>query len=194
MTEPGVAGTFQDMLEVVRTGDYLLEWNTTPISYSIEEITERVVNGHEEHGPSHVVNPCDFPEYSDEFYEMEAVFIYGCRLLPLSHYAKSKNRMLLCRRKGATPEDISKAIGTGLGLLGRGYEIKEELEIALHTLVPWHPFQQIHPTENHIFCSELTQYMWQQTSVPFGPAKDGGNRTPMGLMLDVGTEYVMWCN
>ena len=194
MSTVGLAGTFADILEVAKPGDQLYKWSGTPISYAIEELTEAVVNGHEEDGPSHVINLCNFPEYSDEMYEMESVFAYGTRLLPLSHYAKSKDRMLLCRRKGATEQDIQKAIGAGLSVLGRSYEITEEIEIALNKLVPWHPFQKIRATYNSLFCSGDTEWMWLNTRVPFTPATNGANLTPMQCMMDAGTEYVIWVN
>lgn len=194
MSPVGVVGSFQDMLAIAESGMYVFKWSTTPISYCIEELTEQVINGHEEQGPSHVFTLCNFPEYSDEFFEMESVFLYGCRLLPASHYAKSPDRMLLCRRKGATEADIQKAIGAGLSALGRQYEVSEEVEIALNKLVPWHPFHKLRATYNDLFCSGQLEWEWLNTSVPFAPAKNGGNLTPIECMLDVGTEYVMWCN
>lgn len=194
MSAVGLSGTFADMLEVAQPGDYLFQWNTTPISYSIEEVTEQMVNGQEEHGPSHDLTILKFPEYSDEFFEMEEVFVYGFRVLPLSHYACSKNRMLLCRRKGATEADVQKAIGAGMSALGRPYELEEEIKIALNKLVPWHPFHKIKADYNRMFCSGALEWEWLQTGVPFAPAKNGGNLTPMQCMLDAGTEYVMWVN
>jgi hypothetical protein len=194
MSAVGAAGTFADMLAVAQPGDYVFKWSKQPISYAIEDITDQVVNGHEEQGPSHVFTLCKFPKYSDECYEMESVFIYGCRLLPASHYAKSADRMLLCRRKGATPDDIEKAIGAGLSVLGRQYEVTEELEIALNKIVPWHPFQKIHATYDKIFCSGDVEWMWLHTGVPFAPSKTGANLTPMQCMLDAATEHVFWAN
>lgn len=190
----GLAGTFADMLEVAQPADYLLKWSGTPISYIIEELTESVVKGHEEDGPSHVINLCDFQQYSDEMYELESVFIYGVRMLPLSHYAQSKDRMLLCRRHGAMEGDIQKAICAGLQVLGRKYEIPEEIKIALNKIVPWHPFNKISANYNDMFCSGLTEWMWLNTGKPFTPSKSGANLTPMELMLDAGTEPVCWVN
>lgn len=191
MSAVGLAGTFADMLEVAQPGDYMFLWDKTPISYVIEELTQRVIDGHEEDGPSHVVNLCDFPAFSDEMYEMEAVFVFGCRMLPLSHYAKKANRMLLCRREDATESDIVRAVGVGLGCLGRQYEVKEEFEIALREIAPW---VHVAKTDNKLFCSGLTEHMWSHTGVPFAPAKNGGNLTPMECMIDAKTQPVMWVN
>ncbi len=194
MSAVGVAGTFADMLEVARPGDYLFLWDKTPISYAIEELTEQTVAGHEEQGPSHVISLWTFPAVSDEMYETEAVFTpfaNGCRMLPLSHYAHSKNRMLLCRRAGATDQDIAQACGQALSALGRQYEVREEFQILLHKIAPW-----IHPgeTDNKLYCSGYLQWDWRLGSVPFAAAKGGGNLTPMQCLLDTGTEHAMWVN
>jgi hypothetical protein len=191
---PIPTGTFQDMLAVAMPGDYVFKWSTAPVSYLIEELTEQVVNGHEEQGPSHVFTLCKFPEYSDEFYEMESVFVYGCRLLPASHYAKNTDRMLLCRRKCATQGDIQKAITAGLSVLGRQYQLSEEGEIALNKLVPWHPFQKIRASYNEMFCSGDLEWEWLHTGVPFAPVKNGGNLTPMECLVDSLTVPVCWTN
>jgi len=183
-------GTFADMLGVAKPGDYLFLWDKTPISYAIEELTESA----EMLGPSHVISLWTFPEYSDEMYETEAVFTpfcNGCRMLPLSHYARSKNRMLLCRRAGATALDIAQACGQALQALGRQYEIKEEFQILEHKIMPW---VLPHETDNRLYCSGYLQWEWRLGSVPFTPASNGGNLTPMGCMLDAKTEYVMQVN
>ncbi len=190
----GIAGTFADMLEVAQPGDYLFLWDKTPISYAIEEITEQTVRGHEERGPSHVASIWNFPQYWDELFETEAVFTpfcNGCRMLPLSHYALSKNRMLLCRRKGATEADIAQACGQALSALGRQYEIREEFQILLHKIAPWVRPEE---TDNKLFCSGYLQWDWRLTGVPFAPEKNGGNPTPMQCMLDARTEHVLWVN
>ena len=194
MSTVGLAGTFADMVEVAQPGDYLFLWDKTPISFSIEEITEQTIAGKEQHGPSHVISIWDFLQYSDELYETEAVFTpfcNGCRLLPLSHYAQSRNRMLLCRRKGATQADVGQACGQAMSALGRQYELKEEFQILLHKIAPW-----VHPeeTDNRLYCSGYLQWDWRLTSVPFASAPGGGNLTPMQCLMDAGTEQVMWVN
>ena len=194
MSTVGLAGTFADMVEIAQPGDYLFLWDKTPISYTIEEITEQMVEGKEQHGPSHVISIWNFLQYSDELFETEAVFTpfcNGCRLLPLSHYAQSRNRMLLCRRKGATQADVVQACGQAMSALGRQYELKEEFQILLHKIAPW-----VHPeeTDNRLYCSGYLQWDWRLTSVPFGPAPGGGNLTPMQCLMDAGTEQVMWVN
>lgn len=194
MATTGIAGTFSDMLSVARPGDALYLWDKTPISYTIEEITEQIVKGHEERGPSHVISLWKFLEFSDEFFETEAVFTpfcNGCRMLPLSHYARSKNRMLLTRRIGATEADITLACGQALSALGRQYEIKEEFQILAHKIAPW-----IHPeeTDTRLYCSGYLQWDWRLTKVPYLAKPGGGNLTPMECLLDAKTETVMWVN
>ena len=180
MTEPGVAGTFADLLEVAQPADYLFFWNHDPAAYIIEELT---------HGPSHIVQLAKL-QPSMQFYEFESVFPQGCRLLPLSHYAQSKSRMLLCRRKGITDADVSIATASALRTLGRGYNWPEEIRIALHDILPFIP---IGASTNTLYCSGYVQWNFRKTSVPFA-AMPNENDTPEFLMKDVGTEYMMWVN
>jgi hypothetical protein len=178
---PGVVLTFEEMVSVALPGYWLALWDKDPVAYVIEDITN---------GPSHVIRLAKFPQ-DVQIYEFEAVFPEGCRLLPLSHYQKNKNRMALCRRKGATDADVEKAIGTALSCLGRRYEVPEEIEIALHKILP---FVRVQTTENDLFCSGALELDWSGTSVPFIPSGTGGNLTPMQCLVDPGTEIVAWVN
>ena len=183
-------GEFSEMLQLARPGDQLFQWNTKPLSYLIEEFTERTVNGKEEPGPSHVIQLANFPAFSDEMYHFEAVFPEGCRLLPLSHYAQSTSRMLLCRRKGWTERDTAIASGVGLACLGRKYEVPEEIEIAIRKIAPW---VHVSKTDNSFFCSGYVHHMDAGTSVPYAQPPEG-NATPEFLLRDAGNEYVFWVN
>ncbi|MHB1952146.1 MAG: hypothetical protein ACYCOU_00235 [Sulfobacillus sp.] len=180
MSAVGTAGTFADMLEVARPADYLFFWNKQPISYLIEELT---------FGPSHVIQLATLKP-SMQMYEFEAVFPTGCRVLPLSHYANSKSRMLLCRRKGITEADVSIATASALRTLGRGYNWPEEIRIALHDILPFIPMGA---STNTLYCSGYVQMNFAGTSVHFA-AMPNENDTPEFLMKDAGTEYVMWVN
>lgn len=183
--------SFSEMLKTSKPGDYLFLWNKTPISYIIEEITKSVINGQKEHGPSHVLTLADLAEDPSQKYEFESVFIFGCRLLPVEHYAKNKNRMLLCRREGVITEDIKKAVAIATTCLGEQYEVSEEMEIALQKLIPWLPIRK---TDNRLYCSGYLEYQFSTGSVPFLPSKTKGNITPMEALTDPKTSYVCWVN
>lgn len=171
-------------------GDAIFFWNRKPISYAIEEITEIDANGKEQPGPSHVIQLARFSE-SLQWFEFESVFLFGCRMLPLSHYATSASRMLLARRQGATVEDVRAATGAALDALGRPYELKEEVEIALHRILPFAP---VNATANALYCSGYLANNWRRTAVPYGPARFGGNPTPMDCLMDARTGPVCWVN
>ena len=166
---------------MAQAGDYLFMWNKNPIAYAIEEITG---------GPSHVIQIAQFPPFSAQMFEIESIFGFGCRMLPLSHYTAFKSRMLLCRRAGITQADVTKAIGVGLETLGREYEVLEEIEIAAHKMFPWLPIES---TQNELFCSALLQDMFAETSVPIAPPAEG-NATPIWCLNDKGTQPLMWIN
>ena len=180
MSAVGVAGTFQDLMEVAQPADYLFFWNHDPIAYVIEELTS---------GPSHVIQLAKLKP-SMQMYEFEAVFPNGCRLLPLSHYAASKSRMLLCRRKGITDADVSIATASALRTLGRHYNWPEEVRIALHDILPFIP---IGASTNTLYCSGYLQLNFSGTSVPFA-SMPNENDTPEFEMKDAGTEHVLWVN
>lgn len=183
--------SFSDMLKISQPGDYLFLWDKTPISYIIEDITAAVINGQKEAGPSHVMTLTSLTEDSSQLYEFEATFIFGCRLLPISHYASKKNRMLLCRRNEATAEDIQKVVAIAAGCLGEQYEVLEEIEIALQKVAPWLPVRK---TDNKLYCSGYLEYEFSTGNVPFSPSKTGGNITPMEGMMDEKTNYLCWVN
>lgn len=182
--------SFSDMLKTAQPGDYLFLWDKNPISYIIEDITTAVVDGQKEAGPSHVMMLTGLTEDKSQMYEFEAVFVFGCRLLPVNHYARNKNRMLLCRRDGATDSDVAKAVALGAGCLGRQYEVLEELEIALNKIVPWLPVRK---TDKDLFCSGYLEYEYSTGTVPFAPSAKG-NLTPMEAMMDAKTNYICWIN
>lgn len=178
------SGTFAEMLKVAQSGDYLFLWDKNPVAEIIENVTD---------GPSHVITLAKFPEFS-EFVEMEAVFPEGCRILPLSHYANNPCRMVLCRRKRATPQDIALAVGRGLQVMGRRYEVHEEIEIALALYLPKRIAPHITSTENDLFCSGMLADEYHTGSVPFTPSKTGGNITPQEALDDPLTEIVFQVN
>jgi hypothetical protein len=174
-------GTYAQMQGMALPCDYLFFWDKNPFAYTIEEITD---------GPSHVIDIAQFPPFSAQMFEIESIFGYGCRMLPLSHYSNYTSRMLLCRRAGITQADVTRAIGVGLEYLGREYEVTEEIEIALQKVAPWIP---ITSTQNELFCSALLQAMMAVTSVPI-PSPPQGNATPIWCLNDKLTQPVMWVN
>ena len=177
-------GTFAQMLEAAQPGDYVVMWNHNPVASLIEYLTG---------GPSHVFTLAKFPEFS-EWVEMEAVFLYGTRILPATHYANLTSKMVLCRRKGATQADIDLAIGRGLQAMGRRYEVTEEIEGALEHILPAPLAPHMRFTENSLYCSGLEQDEWQTGSVPFTPSPTGGNLTPQQTFEDALTLQVFQVN
>jgi hypothetical protein len=190
MSAPIPVGNFAAMEGMAMPGDYLFFWDKNPIAYAIEEITAQVVAGHKELAPSHVILTAQLPPFSPQMFEIESVFAFGCRMLPLSHYSSYKSRMLLCRRVGITQTDVTAAIGVALEYLGRQYEVTEEIQIAAHKLFPWLP---IETTQNELFCSALLQASMASTSVPFATPPQG-NATPMWCLNDKLTQPMMWVN
>lgn len=174
-------GTYEAMQGMALSGDYLFFWDKNPLAYTIEEITG---------GPSHVILIAQMPPFSAQMFEIESVFGFGCRMLPLSHYSGYKSRMLLCRRIGITANDVTKAIGVGLEYLGREYEVEEEIQIAAQKLFPWLP---ITTTQNELFCSALLQATMAVTSVPIASPPQG-NATPVWCLNDKNTGPMMWVN
>jgi hypothetical protein len=177
---PIPVGTYAQMQAMALPGDQLYFWDKNPFAYTIEGITG---------GPSHVIMVAQLPPFSAQLFELEALIGFGCRILPLSHYASYTSRMLLCRR-AVTPEDITKAIGVGLEALGRQYEVEEEIQIALEKIAPW-----IHTdkTDNKLFCSGYLEYMYQVTSKPYAKPPNG-NATPAWCLDDKDTQPLLWVN
>lgn len=172
--------TWEDLVAAAEPGDLIFEWSNNPIANAIERITD---------GPSHVIQIASFPGFDPQKYEFEAVFGFGVRLLPLSHYRNATGWRVLCRRTGITAEDVSLITGRALAMLGRQYEVVEELEIAASKLAPW---IRIEKTDNREFCSGLVEYNFAASSVPFA-AVEAGNATPVFLLEDSGTEAVCKC-
>lgn len=161
--------TFAEMEVIAQPGDYLFMWGKNPPDYAIENLT---------HGPSHVILLAKFPQ-SPQFFEFEAVPLYGCRLLPLSHYADSGERMVLCRRKG--PSNLDSVVQRALEALGRKYDFREEVEIAFQILAK---AGRVWPTDNEFFCSGYVAYAYG----------DNSNPTPIQLLQSPETEVVGWVN
>jgi hypothetical protein len=180
MSTVGLEGTFAEMLTIAQPGDYLFFWNHDPIALAIEALT---------HGPSHVIQLAKFTP-SQQFYEFEAVFPQGARLLPLSHYANNPHRMLLCRRQGITEADVGIATASALRTLGRGYNWPEEIRIALHDILRVVP---IGASTNTLYCSGYLQLNFAETSVPF-LSMPQENDTPDFLLHDPKTLPLYWVN
>lgn len=168
---------WDDLVSQARPGDLIFEWSENLIADAIELVTD---------GPSHVIQLALFPTFDTQSYEFEAIFAYGVRLLPLSHYSHQKGWRVLCRRQGITDADVILVTGMALTMLGRQYEVVEEVEIAISKLAPW---VKIGKTDNRVFCSGLIQYNFATSSVPF-PAVPEGNATPVFLYEDSGTVVI----
>lgn len=173
-------GTFDDLEAIAQPGDYIFFWNHDPIAYAIEKITQ---------GPSHVIQLAHLHP-SLKMFEFESVFPSGVRVLPLTHYADSKSRMLLCRRRGITDADVAVATVAALRELDRGYNWVEEVCIALHSVLP---FIFIGASTKKLFCSGYVQLNFSETDVPFA-AMPNENDTPEFLLKDKGTEAILWVN
>lgn len=172
--------SWDDLVTAAKPADMIFEWSENLIADVIELVT---------HGPSHVIQLANFPLLDAQTYEFEAVFGFGVRLLPLSHYSHARGWRVLCRRTGITSEDVPMVTGRALTMLGRQYEVVEELQIAASKLAPW---VHVDKTDNRVFCSGLVQYNFSGSSVPFG-AVPAGNATPIFLFEDPGTEVVCKC-
>jgi hypothetical protein len=171
--------TWDELVAAAKPGDLIFEWSDNPIANMIEAVTA---------GPSHIIQLAAFPGFDSQMYEFEAVFAFGVRLLPISHYSFDKGWRVLCRRRGMTASDVQIVTGRALTMLGRQYEVVEELEIAVQKIAPW---IKVGVTENRVFCSGLIQYNFAVSSVAF-PAF-AGNATPVFEYEDAGTEVICKC-
>lgn len=161
---------WDELIKQAQPGDIVFIWSEDIIADIIEAVTD---------GPSHVMQLATFPYYNNQLYEFEAVFGFGVRLLPISHYSHHTGYRVLCSRYGITAEDIKAATGNALIMLGRQYEVAEELEIAAEKIAPW---VKVGETDNRVFCSGLVQFNFANTSVAFEAYS--GNATPVMLFND----------
>ncbi len=161
--------TFTEMEAIALPCDYLFQWNHDPGGEVVEELT---------HGPSHVILLAKFQQ-SQQWFEFEAMPLYGCRVLPLSHYAEYESRMALCRRKSAfDPETVMQL---ALEALGRKYDFREEVEDAWRIITK---HGRVVPTNNTMFCSGYVAYCFGNDSNP----------TPIQLLQNPETEVIGWVN
>ena len=173
--------SWDELVAAARPADMIFEWSEDLIADAIEAITD---------GPSHVIQLATFPQFDPQMYEFEAVFAFGVRLLPISHYSHDKGWRVLCRRTGMTASDVQTVTGRALTMLGRQYEVVEELEIAASKIAPW---VKIGETDDRVFCSGLVQYNFATSSVAFPPVPEG-NATPVFEYEDAGTEVICKCS
>lgn len=173
-------GTWADLVANAMPGDLVFFWHEGLIARIIEDVT----NG----GPSHVGMVVSLDAYDpSQLYFLEAVVLYGVRLIPLSHYAKDAGVQALVRREAGYGEDARLAIGAGVKCLGQQYEIDEELQIAAKKIAPW---VRIEKSDKRWFCSGLIHHAYAATHVPFADPPQG-NATPEFLYRDAGNRVVL---
>ena len=164
------AVTAQEMYEYSENCDLIFFWNRHLVSKLIEDITD---------GPSHVGMVVRPKEDTSQPYFIEAVWPAGTRLRPLARPGGSDGKMVLVRR--VRPADTlakDEILEAAYKTLGIPYEVKEELEIALHRLLAAVKVQKY---SGEYFCSGAVHHWFESApAYVFGQPSEG-NATPAYL-------------
>lgn len=113
---------------------------------------------------------------NDEIRTLESTFTEGVHVGNAGHYLQlSDGPFVVARLKGLTQGEALSFLGRGFHLIGRGYEVDEEIAMALHRLCKLVP---VHPEYKELFCSGLIQDILRNSRYAVSNDADGGNATP----------------
>lgn len=85
---------------------------------------------------------------------------------------------IIARLSGITPGAADAVLASAKSLIGRHYEVAEEVAMALHALLP---LIRIRPDFKEFYCSGLVQEALEGTEWAIPYDKSGGNATPIDV-------------
>lgn len=85
---------------------------------------------------------------------------------------------IVARLDGVNSFAASTILQKADSLIGKHYQVAEEIEMALHAIMP---FMRVKPTFDELFCSGLIQDCLVGTKWAIPDDRDGGNATPVDV-------------
>ena len=155
---------------VVEDADLFFCCGTEPISDAIHTITGSPI--------SHV----GFLYREQNAVEtLESTFTDGVHIGSGSGYLNlGDGACIVARLQDITPEEAEAILKKADTLIGRHYQVGEELEMALHSIIP---FMRVKPEWDELFCSGFVEEVLYGTKWPIPLDKSGGNATPVDVWL-----------
>lgn len=118
----------------------------------------------------------------DSVFTLESTFEDGVHAGGAASYLEGGDGpLLICRLKGMTPVAAANLIARGQALIGKKYEVGEEVEMALHRLCALVP---VHPEYKRLFCSGFLQDVLRGSPWQLANDASGGNATPADVYAE----------
>lgn len=164
-TSPIPRVTIEQAMALIEDGDLGFCQGQAIIGDFIEDIT---------HSPwSHVVM---LFRRDGQLRTLESTFTAGVHVGSAQHYLEqSDGPFAIARFQGLSQPEAEKFLDKGLSLVGRHYEVMEEVAMALHRLSKEIP---VHPEYKNLFCSGLIQDIFRDSAYNIPDDASGGNATP----------------
>ncbi|MDE2104956.1 MAG: hypothetical protein KGL39_47400 [Patescibacteria group bacterium] len=110
---------------------------------------------------------------------VESTFTQGVHIgRALDYLQMGDGACIVARLEGMTAETAETLLKKADALIGTHYQVAEEIEMALHTIIPC---MRVKPEWDELFCSGLIQDVLRGTEWAIPDDKDGGNATPVDV-------------
>ena len=110
---------------------------------------------------------------------VESTFSEGVHIGEAQHYIEgSDGPFLIGQLKGLTPDAAQLILAQAKALVGRHYEVGEEIAMAFHAFLP---FIRVKPEWNELYCSGMIEDAVSNTPWAIPLDRSGGNATPVDV-------------